>query len=209
MPTSTAVRRGVRYSVVAERIERGGANGLMPSYVHRDEAPDAPVSVRIADHDSGASYVVSVIDLGDKRPPELRSIWRMPLRKADSFDAIAWMSEAELATTATLFLRRWEAWQLANAASPGVAAGWLDYAEQTLDLAGEPTPAEIATQVRIARARGIPIYDFFTSTCGHPWAWSRRTAARRIAQAKQAGLLPEETGARGRGARTTKTGAEK
>jgi hypothetical protein len=90
-----------------------------------------------------------------------------------------------------------------------IARGLIQYAEDEDVWNGEPTFREIADQVRLARAQGVPIVAFFTADRGHPWAWSARTAARRISEARKAGFLPEETGTRGPSDRTRKDGASR
>lgn len=203
-------RRGMRYSVMSGEIHSDPAWGRWVTIDAPDETPlDMPgTAVRIVDHDGGGSYVAAVKDSGDRTPAQMLWCKRIPQRADTPYDEVRWIADAEVAARAALFLRRRREWVESHTKSnPLVGRGVVQYAEEEMDLRnGEPTHAEIAAQVRLARAQGVPIAAFFSAERGHPWAWSARTAARRIRETRNAGYLPEETGTRGPSDRTRKEG---
>ncbi|WP_314475160.1 hypothetical protein [uncultured Microbacterium sp.] len=190
----------MRYSAVTMELITDPLWGRWPVVDSPDSEPTADIAVRIVDHDRGASYIVKVEDRGDRLPAQIIALWRAPQSVSADWSAVEWMPDQAIAERARLFLRRrWEHTQRDKNAN-----GWAyHYAEAEL-LDGDLTPEEVAIQVRIARAAGVPIVKWFTEEHGHPWRLSARTAARRIAEARAAGLLPAESGVRGPGARATR-----
>lgn len=186
----------MRYSVVKMLMHSDPIWGRWAEMDDPDVEPDGPdIAVRIVDYDGGASYVVKIEDAGDRHPARIIGLWRAPQKASADWATIPWMSDQEVAERARLFLRRrWEHKQ----SHPSANSWALHYAEAEL-LDSELTLEEVAFQVRVARARGVPIVKWFTEEHGHPWRLSERTAARRIAEARKAGLLPAETGIRGPG----------
>lgn len=198
-----APRSGFRYSLMTVDMHADPAWGRWPETDLPDAVrpDDQNVAVRIVDFDGGGVYVVKLANVPFKDGPRLAGLWRAPQDSRRSYYDVTWRSENEIAARAQMYLRRSEEWLLAHEGDEFARRGWLQYAEEEDVMNGPKSLEEVAQHVRLARAKGEPIAAFFTAERGHPWAWSIRTAKRRIAEAKAAGLLPEETGKRGPGGR--------